>query len=55
MKTNIPAAQRVQSLKLLASCDPVWAKKVVDELVKDKDEALRETAADVKKNLPKKP
>ena len=55
MKTNLQAAQRVQSLKLLASCDPVRAKKVVDELVKDKDEAVRETAADVKKNLPKKP
>ena len=46
--------QRVQSLKLLATCDPARAKIAVAALIKDQDEYVRETAKELDKSLPKK-
>lgn len=47
-------SQRAQSLKLLAACDPVRAKKAVAALTKDQDEYVRQTAQELEKSLPKK-
>lgn len=51
---KLHGSQRVQSLKLLATCDPLRAKKAVAALTKDADESVRETAKELEKSLPKK-
>lgn len=51
---KLNGAQRVQSMKLLAACDPPRAKKTAAALTKDPDEYVRDTAKELDKSLPKK-
>ncbi len=51
---KLNGSQRVQSLKLLATCDPARAKIAATALIKDQDEYVREAAKEVDKSLPKK-
>jgi len=51
--TTLTGSQRVQSLKLLATCDPPRAKTAAAALTKDKDDYVRETAVEVDKSIPK--
>jgi len=52
--TKLNGSQRVQSLKLLASCDPDRGKKAAAALTKDQDEYVRELAKELDKPPPKK-
>lgn len=52
--TKLNGLQRLQSLKLLASCDPLRARKALAPFLKDQDESIRNTAKELDKSLPKK-